>query len=194
MQYNDGSTVPISKAQVGVAGGLLNTKFLLGSEYHTCDSTGKVEFKQTSRITDMYFKLPQAWADKVDSAKAEYRAKLIGTFKYRNYRVESNNIQNNRFRVGMPLAWTTVDMKIYLQAKSFNVTFKNNLGTDTVETVEYLKKVAKPADPTKEGYTFKGWYNGEDKFDFENTSITGDIELTAKWDKNNYTVSFKIDN
>ena len=190
MEYSDGTTLPIPESQVGVAGGVLNTKFLLGSDYHSCDDSGKVEFKQTSRITDMYFKLPQTWENNVESAKAEYSAKLMGTFKYHNYKVESNKIKNNRFRVGMPLAWTTVDMKIFFKAKSFEVTFNNGLGQETVRTVEYLKNVEKPSDPSLEGHTFLGWYQGENKFDFDKTPITKNIELKAKWEKNKYTVSF----
>ena len=190
MEYSDGTTLPIPESQVGVAGGVLNTKFLLGSDYHSCDDSGKVEFKQTSRITDMYFKLPQTWENNVESAKAEYSAKLMGTFKYHNYKVESNKIKNNRFRVGMPLAWTTVDMKIFFKAKSFEVIFNNGLGQETVRTVEYLKNVEKPSDPSLEGHTFLGWYQGENKFDFDKTPITKNIELKAKWEKNKYTVSF----
>lgn len=44
-------------------------------------------------------------------------------------------------------------------------------------------------EPTKENYTFAGWYNGDKKFDFT-TVPTGDVTLTAKWDINKYTVKF----
>lgn len=44
-------------------------------------------------------------------------------------------------------------------------------------------------EPTKENYTFAGWYNGNEKFDFT-TVPTGDVTLTAKWDINQYTVKF----
>lgn len=46
-----------------------------------------------------------------------------------------------------------------------------------------------PADPTKEGYTFIGWYSGESKWDFE-TPVTADLTLTAKWQLNRYTITF----
>ena len=48
---------------------------------------------------------------------------------------------------------------------------------------------ARPADPTKEGYTFIGWYNGESEWDFE-TPVTADLTLTAKWQLNRYTITF----
>lgn len=44
-------------------------------------------------------------------------------------------------------------------------------------------------EPTKENYTFAGWYNGNEKFDFT-TVPTGDVTLTAKWNINQYTVQF----
>lgn len=185
MEYSDGSTVAIPEAKVGVEGGLLGTKFLLGSKYHVCDDKGETRFKQTSRITDMYFELPEAWADKVDGARAEYRAKLIGNFRYHNYKSE---IKNNRFRVGMPLAWTSVDTTIYIKAKSFDVVFNDGESSNILK-VEYLKKVEKPDDPKKVGYTFKGWFNREEEFNFE-TPITENIKLTAKWETNKYIVTF----
>ena len=37
-------------------------------------------------------------------------------------------------------------------------------------------------DSTKEGYTFLGWYNGDELFDF-NQKVTSDIQLVAKWEK-----------
>ena len=47
-------------------------------------------------------------------------------------------------------------------------------------------------EPTKENYTFAGWYNGDKKFDFT-TVPTGDVTLTAKWNINQYTVKFVSD-
>ena len=40
----------------------------------------------------------------------------------------------------------------------------------------------KPQDPTKDGFTFEGWYTSEDEeWDFANDTIIGDLVLTAKW-------------
>ena len=44
-------------------------------------------------------------------------------------------------------------------------------------------------EPIKENYTFAGWYNGNEKFDFT-TVPTGDVTLTAKWTAKDYEVSF----
>ncbi|MBR4608959.1 MAG: InlB B-repeat-containing protein, partial [Erysipelotrichaceae bacterium] len=56
-------------------------------------------------------------------------------------------------------------------------------------------KVEKPDDPTKEGYTFDGWYIDDGtfatKWDFEKsvTADLNDLNLYAKWKSNEYTVT-----
>lgn len=68
------------------------------------------------------------------------------------------------------------------------VTFDNE-GTKTTATVVKGEKVAEPTKPTKEGYTFAGWYNGTEKYDFTKP-VTDNLTLTAKWTINTYTVTF----
>ena len=49
--------------------------------------------------------------------------------------------------------------------------------------------IAKPADPTREGYTFAGWYTDEactEAYDFS-VAVTADMTLYAKWVKNAVT-------
>ena len=59
------------------------------------------------------------------------------------------------------------------------VTFDNE-GTKTTATVVKGEKVAEPTAPTKDGYTFVGWYNGKEKYDFTKP-VTKDLTLTAEW-------------
>ena len=63
------------------------------------------------------------------------------------------------------------------------VTFNADNGSDAeVKEVKDGEKVAKPEDPVRKGYTFQGWYDGEEVFDFE-TAVKKDYTLTAKWNK-----------
>lgn len=75
---------------------------------------------------------------------------------------------------------------------SYEVIFDSD-GGSAVDTkiVKYGDCAAKPADPTREGYKFLGWFkNGEDTaFDFT-APITQKTELTARWEKKTYTVTF----
>ena len=69
----------------------------------------------------------------------------------------------------------------------YTVTFNSNGGsTVTSQSVRSGNKVTKPADPTKEGYTFDGWYTTNSlttEFDF-NTAIYSSRTLYAKWTEN----------
>ena len=47
-------------------------------------------------------------------------------------------------------------------------------------------------DPTKEGYTFEGWYVGDTKYDRISETQTGDLKLTAKWTAVVYTITFDL--
>lgn len=74
-----------------------------------------------------------------------------------------------------------------------SVSFDANGGSPTPEsqTVPEGGKVAEPASPTREGYVFKGWYNGDDKWDFNDPASPG-LVLIAKWDEV-HNVSFDPD-
>lgn len=65
--------------------------------------------------------------------------------------------------------------------KLVTVTFEGAEGEAYApQTVDIGGKAKKPADPTKAGYRFDGWYLGETKYDF-NYEVTENITLTAKW-------------
>ena len=75
----------------------------------------------------------------------------------------------------------------------YNVKFDSRGGSGVeTQTVEKGKKATKPADPTREGYTFVEWQLNGNKYTFEN-AVMSDITLTAKWEKNGpqkFTVTF----
>ena len=63
------------------------------------------------------------------------------------------------------------------------------------QTIDRGGKFTEPAAPSKENHTFAGWYNGDEKFDFDadTTNAPNVLELVAKWDINQYTVKFVSD-
>ena len=60
------------------------------------------------------------------------------------------------------------------------------------QTIDRGGKFTEPAKPPKENHTFAGWYNGDEKFDFDadTTKAPNVLNLVAKWDINQYTVQF----
>ena len=70
---------------------------------------------------------------------------------------------------------------------SYTVKFETNGGSAIADkTVDKGDKITKPASPTKEGYTFAGWYSDKEltqEYDF-GKDVTGNITLYAKWIEN----------
>lgn len=69
----------------------------------------------------------------------------------------------------------------------YTITFYTNDGTTEKSTKVINKgdKVVKPEDPTREGYTFDGWYDKKEngkEYDFTK-EVTSDISLYAYWSK-----------
>ena len=74
------------------------------------------------------------------------------------------------------------------KAPEYTVSFNLNGAVSSSEeynpqTVEKRKLATKPADPTRDGYTFAGWTKDGSPFSFQ-TQITGDTTLTAQWISN----------
>lgn len=63
------------------------------------------------------------------------------------------------------------------------------------QTIDRGGKFEEPAEPSKENHTFAGWYNGDEKFDFDadTTNAPNVLNLVAKWNINQYTVKFVSD-
>ena len=95
-----------------------------------------------------------------------------------------------RYAVGL-----TQDGKEARLGEAVKVTFDSDGGSN-VESQSIIKgdTASEPEDPTKEGFSLKGWYQvtdgalAEEAFDFENTPITDNITLKAVWEELKYHV------
>lgn len=56
------------------------------------------------------------------------------------------------------------------------------------QEVDLNGKATEPTPPKKAGYTFDGWYNGSDKWQFSMYAVTNPITLYAKWVANENTL------
>lgn len=65
----------------------------------------------------------------------------------------------------------------------FKVEFDSKGGSSVAtQFVIYGGKVTEPADPTKQGYIFKGWFIGETEFNFD-AEVDNNLVLTATWEE-----------
>ena len=72
---------------------------------------------------------------------------------------------------------------------AYTVTFQSKGGSEVASQIRANTPAAQPDNPTKEGHTFIGWYNGESEWNFAD-AVTEALTLTAKWQLNRYTITF----
>ena len=97
------------------------------------------------------------------------------------------HIQNDEKIVPVTLIWVGGSWQIKTQGRVlvtevYTVTFDSYGGTPVppAQEVEYGLTATEPAAPEKTGYTFDGWYLGDEKYDFS-AAVEQNITLTAKW-------------
>ena len=80
----------------------------------------------------------------------------------------------------------------HLICAMLEATFTADGESISTQTIDRGGKFTEPAAPSKENHTFAGWYNGDEKFDFDadTTNAPNVLNLVAKWDINKYTVQF----
>ena len=73
----------------------------------------------------------------------------------------------------------------------YDVTFNSDGGSAVdAQTVKYGDELAVFNEPTKDGYKFLGWYTEADEAFNLTTPITKSMTLTAKWERNTYTIIY----
>lgn len=64
--------------------------------------------------------------------------------------------------------------------RTYTLTFTGEGIDEFTASVTEGERAEEPETPVREGYTFDGWFVGEDKFDFT-AAVDGDKTLTARW-------------
>lgn len=170
------------------------------------DGDSKYTKTKVNSLTELPTKLTAKWGEKsikiITSCSPSNGGTVTGASSYDNGdMVTLKAVANDGYRF---LRWNdgTTDATKTFKAmtnatyiaefvKLVTVTFDNN-GNKAIETIDKGNKVTKPADPSRSGYVFSGWYDGTSKWDF-NTVVNDDIILTAKWvkDSNVIVISYK---
>ena len=79
-----------------------------------------------------------------------------------------------------------ITVKAQWKINQYTIAFDTNGGSEIAPiTQDYGTKIIAPADPTRKGYTFKGW----DK-EIPKTMPAENITVKAQWEINQYTITF----
>ena len=91
------------------------------------------------------------------------------------------NVENNGTITGGTFYGKVTGNGTIADSATVKVNFNLDGGTGTtLQKVLRGQKLTEPTKPYKSAYTFDGWYNGEQKYDFD-TPVFSEITLTAKW-------------
>lgn len=132
-----------------------------------------------------------------ENAKIEIKDNMIidGDIEFYNFTLNSNivcngniisgifkgNVENNGTITGGTFLGKVTGNGTIADSATVNVNFDLDGGTGTtLQKVLRGQKLAEPTKPYKSAYTFDGWYNGEQKYDFD-APVFSEITLTAKW-------------
>ena len=79
-----------------------------------------------------------------------------------------------------------ITVKAQWEINQYTITFDTNGGNEVAPiTQDYGTEITAPADPTRKGYTFKGW----DK-EIPKTMPAENMTVKAQWEINQYTITF----
>ena len=79
-----------------------------------------------------------------------------------------------------------ITVKAQWEINQYTITFDTNGGSEIAPiTQDYGTEITAPADPTRKGYTFKGWNK-----EIPETMPAENITVKAQWEINQYTITF----
>lgn len=162
-----------------------------GSNTPTKESTNE---KEVSRLTvkTMPTKTEYFIGENFDPAGG------VITITYTDKSTEDVDLSDSRFTITAPNTSTEgkknvivilgnkrVTFQVIVKAETFTVTFDYNYegSTPTTASVKKGEAVAKPEDPTRENYSFVGWFTEAEvvtEYDFS-AIVSANLTLYAKW-------------
>ncbi|WP_168371012.1 InlB B-repeat-containing protein [Sporolactobacillus laevolacticus] len=116
-------------------------------------------------------------------------------YTFEGWNTESDG-SGTTFHVNDHLTISESNVTLYAKWKinSYTISFNSNGGSVVPnKNSDYGTTISAPSAPTKEGYTFDGWYKDKDlteTWDFNKNTVVGDTILYAKWTANRYAVHF----
>ena len=154
----------------------------------------QVEYDPNSDKTDKYDRqLAWIWVDNILLQKIMISggyarvAYIYGKYKYVDElcEIQSKAVNEKKgiwgfdYEIGYCSTTKSFSSMATEDINLYKVTFVDNDNKDSTTIAEGMK-VKEPKSKGKTGYKFVGWYNGENKYDF-NLPIDGDLKLVAKY-------------
>ena len=118
--------------------------------------------------------------------KPELQEEQLPKFRglYRNVNI---SVKALNYVIMACIAVIVIVVALELRNPGFTIVFDSRGGTDVAAVNQmYGELLEEPEPPTREGYTFSGWYidsGCSELWDLENDTIQSDMTLYAGWQK-----------
>lgn len=90
---------------------------------------------------------------------------------------------------------SSVELKAKCEPKEFKVTFDSDGGSEVADVpVKFGESLKNLPVPTKDGFGFDGWYDGDKKVESIDSMPAKDVALKAKWVADEYTITYSYTN
>lgn len=148
----------------------------LYAKWNAQDRTVKFESNGGSAVPDE--------TARYDATFTEPTAPTREGYDFAGWYTDATLAENTKYDFKSPVkADLTLYAKWTIQKRT--LTFVPNGGSEVAsQTVDWGSQATKPADPTREGFTFAGWYTDKEltqPYDFSQP-VRDDLTLYAKWD------------
>ena len=124
--------------------------------------------------------------------EADYETETIDAQIGQNVTAAAKNYEGftcSNTASGIVLAGGNLVLSLYYTRDSHTISFNTSGGSSVnAITAAYGATVKAPADPTRNGYKFLGWYYGASEYTFT-TMPAEDITLVAQWEQEFYNVT-----
>lgn len=190
-----GISIRVDNSSVGIFG-----KFSVTPEITECEDTDATGVLSTVSSRFIAYDISLSKGGKSTSPKSEIEIAVPVPENYYSgnlcaYRFDGqtlNVIDGSLSRDGK-IVFKTKNLGVFaITEVPYKVNFDGNgaLFSQT-EAVFYGENIKKPSDPTRRGYTFKGWYSDNAEYDFSKP-VDKDLTLTAQWTANEYTITYLV--
>lgn len=187
-QWNSTDSLPATSGNYYLENDInLTTEQIINNDINICLNGKTIKSNTSDYAITVKNNASLTITDCIDNGKLECSIENYGSFSLYNCNIIGGifkgDIENNGTIIGGTFYGNVTGNGTIADSAKVEVTLDSDGGNgNDKQYVLKGQKLTLPT-PTKDGYTFNGWFNGENEYDF-NSPVLSPLSLTAHWIKN----------